>query len=122
MGTRSPRTWPQIGILFSGAAAVGYQILWQCQIALIVGCQSSFATLTVCAFIGGMAGGAALSGRMADQLTSRQAFSVLFAIEILTALTGLSSPSLLYGISQMGWSLALLGAFAFVAVGSFLWD
>ena len=120
MGIPSPRTWLHIGFLLSGAAVVGYQILWQCQIALIVGCQSSSATLTGCAFIGGMAGGAALSGRMADQLTSRQAFSVLFAMEILTALIGLIIPSLLHGISQMGWPLAILGApaFAFVAAGS----
>jgi spermidine synthase len=121
MGIPSPRTLLHIGFLLSGTAAVGYQILWQRQLALILGAQSSSATLTVCAFIGGLAGGAALSGRIADQLTSRQSFSLLFAVEILTALIGLSSPSLLHSISQAGWPLGLLGAIAFalVAVGSF---
>jgi spermidine synthase len=121
MGIPSPRTCLHIGFLLSGAAAVGYQILWQRQLSLILGSQSTSTSLTICAFIGGLASGAAVSGRIADHLPSRQTFSALLAIEILTALIGLNSPNILHGISQMGLPLALLGtlAFAFVTLGSF---
>jgi spermidine synthase len=121
MGILSPRTCLHIGFLLSGAAAVGYQILWQRQLALILGSQSSSATFTVCAFIGGLASGAAVSGKIADHLPSRQSFSILLAIETLTAVIGLNSPTLLHGISQIRGPIALLGtlAFALVALGAF---
>ena len=42
MGIPSPRTCLHIGFLLSGAAAVGYQILWQRQLSLILAACRAF--------------------------------------------------------------------------------
>ena len=122
MGIPSPRTCLYLGFLLSGTAAVGYQILWQRLLSLILGSQSSSATLTVCAFLGGLAGGAAFAGRVAEYLPPRRTFSFLLLIELLTAVIGLNSPAILHRISDTALPLPVLGALAFsvVALGSFL--
>jgi spermidine synthase len=122
MGIPSPRTCLFVGFLLSGTAAVGYQILWQRLLSLILGSQSSSATLTVCAFLAGLAGGAAFAGRVADYLPPRRTFSFLLLIELLTAVIGLNSPTILHHVSKTALPLPVLGALAFsvVALGSFL--
>ena len=54
--------------LLSGISGLIYQVLWQRQLALVFG-VSAYATATVlAAFMGGLALGGYVSGRVADQV------------------------------------------------------
>jgi len=74
----------------SGACGLVYQVLWVRQLSLIFG-TTSFAMATVLAsFMGGLALGSALAGRLADRLTSPlRAYGLL---ELAIALAALAIP------------------------------
>ena len=69
----------------SGLAGLIYEVSWTRLLTLYMGHTTAAASTVVAAFMGGLAGGALLGGRVAPRLTSRQA---LYAYVILESLVG----------------------------------
>jgi predicted membrane-bound spermidine synthase len=97
----------RIGIMFfaSGFAALVYQVLFAKQLALVFG-STATATFTVLAtFLGGMAIGSLIGGRLAVR-TNRPIAAYAFA-ELLIAVYCVLTPMLFAGIQQAYVALAL---------------
>jgi spermidine synthase len=76
--------------LFSGTAALIYEMVWMRWFRLLFGNTAYAASVTLCAFFAGLALGAALFGRRAG--TTRRPLAVYAVIEAAAALTALLVP------------------------------
>ncbi|MBN1356841.1 fused MFS/spermidine synthase [bacterium] len=56
-----------IGFMISGAAGLTYEVLWQRKLALIFGSTLPAVTVVLAAFMGGLAAGSFIFGRLADR-------------------------------------------------------
>lgn len=112
--------------LLSGVAGLVYEIVWSRLLALVMG-ATTFAIATVLvAFMGGLALGSYLAGRVADRI--RRPTRVYGVLEILIGLYGLSTPllfraavplyALLYDVAEQNF--AVLTAARFCLSGLFL--
>ncbi|MGY6632243.1 MAG: fused MFS/spermidine synthase [Alkalilacustris sp.] len=85
----SPRHLPLLGVLFvfSGAAALVYQVLWVRELGLLFGSTAEAAALTIAIFFAGIALGGWLFGRLAGRL--RRPLAAFGLVEIGVGLTAL---------------------------------
>jgi spermidine synthase len=86
---------PSLALLFflSGFSALIYQVLWLRLLSLVFGVTVHAASTVVAAFMGGLAVGSVLAGRLADRV--RRPLLWFGAVEVLIALSALaSSPAL----------------------------
>jgi spermidine synthase len=76
----------------SGAAALIYEITWTRLLALLFGHTTAAGSTVLAAFMGGLAVGAMLAGRLATRVSQAGALRAYAAIEILVALLALAVP------------------------------
>lgn len=114
----------QLLFLFSGATSLIWESLWSRQLHLLFG-TSQFAIATVlCAFMAGLAGGAAIAARYGDQ--QQQPLRSYAILEGLVGIFGLIFPFLLSGMEPLYLGLAgglppvAFGIIQFLMVGSLL--
>jgi spermidine synthase len=87
----------------SGISALIYEIIWARMLGLVVGTAVTAWASILVAYMGGMAFGSFLGGRIADRAPYPL---LLFAVcEFGIGLTGILSPSLFYGIRQLSIAL-----------------
>jgi spermidine synthase len=84
---------------FSGASALIYQIVWARMPGLIVGTAVTAWAAVLVAYMGGMALGYALGGRVADR--ERRPMLVFALCEAGIGLFGIAAPSVLHGIQRL---------------------
>src|SRR6187455_3232134 len=77
---------------WSGVAGLTYQVAWTRLMVLHVGHTTAAVTTVVAAFMGGLAIGAAVAGRVAARLTPRQALTAYAIIETAVAGYALALP------------------------------
>jgi spermidine synthase len=77
---------------FSGLAALIYQVTWTRLVTLQMGHTMAAASAVVAAFMGGLAAGAVLGGRMASAMMLRRALYAYAVLECLVAVTALILP------------------------------
>jgi len=82
--------------LFSGVAALCYEVVWIRLLSLTLSITVYALTTVLCAFMGGMGLGAALASRLADRV--RRPLLVFGLAEIGIAIAGLTVPSVLFGL------------------------
>ena len=109
MTRQAPRL---VALLFfvSGAVALGFEVVWARQLATVLGGATTSVAYVVALFMGGMALGYALGGRIAPRV--RRPVRIYGAVEIALALLGLGASHLLPGLSPGG---AWLGAALLIA-------
>jgi spermidine synthase len=76
----------------SGMAGLMYEVTWTRLLTLYVGHTTAAASAVVAAFLGGLAIGASLGGRLADRLEPRQCLRGYVALEIFVAVIALLVP------------------------------
>jgi len=97
-------------LLFFGSGASGliYQVVWMRALTLTLSVTVYAVTTVLCAFMGGLALGAFLAGRLADRL--ERPLLVFGLVEIGVGLTGIAAPRVLLGLGPAyGWLAANLG-------------
>ena len=87
--------------LLSGAAALVYEVVWARMLTLQMGSTVTAVGTVLAAFMGGMAGGALLAGRIAPGLERRQALRGYAALELLIAACALLVPLALAGLRPL---------------------
>lgn len=87
----------------SGVAALVYQVLWLRLLSLVFGVTIYAASTVLAAFMGGLALGSAMAGRVADRL--RRPLFWFGVVELLIAVTALATPLALEGVKR-AWVLA----------------
>ena len=87
-----PRLVLTSALVLSGAAALIYETIWTRQLALLMGHTVAAATCVLAAFMLGLAGGAALIGRIAVRLTPVAALRTYAAVEVLIGVLALLLP------------------------------
>src|SRR5277367_2847115 len=116
-------------LLFSGAAALIYQVLWIRQLSLVVGIEVYSITVAVSAFFAGLAAGGAVFGRLAHRWTCPlllysllEAGVALFGVSVTIALAHSAEPfvALQTRAGLLAWLLPflLVGAPAFLMGGT----
>jgi spermidine synthase len=110
----------------SGVAALIYQVLWLRLLSLVFGVTIYAASTVLAAFMGGLALGSAMAGRLADRL--RRPLLWFGVVELLIALTALATPLALEGVKRayllaqpvMPESVALVTVFRFLGSSAVL--
>ena len=87
--------------LLSGAAALVYEVVWARLLTLQMGSTVTAVGTVLAAFMGGMAGGALLAGRIAPGLERRQALRGYAVLELLIATCALLVPLALAGLRPL---------------------
>ena len=85
----------------SGAAALVYEVVWSRLLVLHMGNTVAATGTVLAAFMGGLAGGAALGGRFAFRLSRRQALSLYALLECAIAGCALLVPVALTGLQPV---------------------
>ena len=91
------RTLSYLLFLFSGFAALVYQVTWTRQVATVFGSTSESTGVVLAVFMAGLALGGVVIGRIADRV--RHPFLVFAVLEGILGLYGLAAPLLFKGIS-----------------------
>jgi spermidine synthase len=86
-----------LAFFLSGAAALGYELLWTRLLALSLGSETLGVLATLAGFFGGMALGAAALHRRAE--TTRDPVRLFIILELVAAGFALASPHLLHALS-----------------------
>lgn len=92
------RSWPQeavpfVGLAFSGAAGLIYEVVWSRAMAALFGSVVTATGTLLALFMGGMAFGAAFGGRWAGR--TRRPLLAFGAVEIAVGVLALATPALL---------------------------
>lgn len=85
----------------SGLAGLIYEVSWTRLVTLYMGHTIAAASTVVAAFMGGLAGGSALGGRLAVRLTRGQALWTYVALESVVVLVALVLPSELSALTPL---------------------
>jgi spermidine synthase len=102
----SPRSAIILLYFFSGASALIYEIIWARMLGLLVGTAVTAWAAVLVAYMGGMALGSFLGGRVADRVT--RPLLVFALCEAGIGLSGIASPSIVHCIQQFCAALPLL--------------
>jgi spermidine synthase len=81
-----------IAYTFSGLAGLVYEVTWTRLLTLYIGHTTAAASAVVAAFLGGLAIGAAVGGRIASSLSPRQCLQAYAGLEIVVAVLALLLP------------------------------
>ena len=73
----------------SGLAGLVYEVTWTRLLTLYLGHTTAAASVVVAAFLGGLAIGAAIGGRLASSWTPRRCLQAYVALEIAVAICAL---------------------------------
>lgn len=106
----SPAAWAALLALFfsSGAAGLVYEIVWMRLLSLTLSVTVFAVTTVLCAFMGGLALGAAIAGRVAGRV-ERPLF-VYGLVEATLALVALATPPVLFHLgAPYAWLYRALG-------------
>src|SRR5689334_6535682 len=76
----------------SGLAGLMYEVAWTRLLTLYIGHTTAAASAVVAAFLGGLALGAAVGGRVASTFTARRALHAYVALEIAVAICAVLLP------------------------------
>jgi spermidine synthase len=94
-----------LALACSGAAALIYEVTWTRQLGLVMGHTVAAATAVLAAFMGGMAAGAVLAGRVAPRFTRVQSLYAYAALEGIIALFAIALPlELRWFESPLAWA------------------
>ena len=85
----------------SGAAALVYEVVWSRLLVLQMGSTVAAIGTVLAAFMGGLAGGAALGGRFAFRLSRQQALRLYALLECVIAACALLVPVALSGLQPL---------------------
>jgi spermidine synthase len=97
----------------SGAAGLVYEVIWLRLLSLTLSVTVYATTTVLCAFMGGLALGAALAGRIADRL--ERPLLAYGLVELGVAATGLLIPTLLFNLAPAYvWSYQHFGGTGFL--------
>ena len=88
-----PRQTFLLAYLASGAAGLLYEVAWARLLTLYLGHSTAAVSTVLAAFMGGLAAGAAMGGRVAPRLPSARALRAYAALEIGVALLALLLPA-----------------------------
>ena len=89
----------------SGFAGLVYEVAWTRLLTPYMGHSTAAAGTVVAAFMGGLAAGAALGGRVASRLTRRRALFGYAALELVVGIAALTMPFALRAIGPvLGWA------------------
>src|SRR5688572_13413946 len=89
----------------SGFAGLVYEVAWTRLLTLYMGHSTAAVSTVVAAFMGGLAAGAALGGRVAGRLTRRRALYGYAALELVVVFAALAMPFALRAIGPVfGWA------------------
>jgi predicted membrane-bound spermidine synthase len=103
--------------LGSGASGLVYQVVWMRALTLTLSVTVFAVTTVLCAFMGGLALGAFLGGRLADRL--ERPLLVFGAVELGIGLCGLAVPHALFALAPAyGWLAASLSGAEVALVGA----
>ncbi len=86
------RAFARAAFLLSGVAGLTFEIVWMRHLGFALGATTLAVATTTAAYMGGLALGSHLGGKLADRLTRPLAF--YGAVEIAIGLTGLAIPAL----------------------------
>ncbi|HYN09901.1 MAG TPA: fused MFS/spermidine synthase [Vicinamibacterales bacterium] len=86
-------------LLFSGVCALVYQVLWLRLLSLTFGVTTHAASTVLASFMGGLALGSFVAGRLADRV--RQPLFLFGAVELLIGLCALATPAALSGVHHL---------------------
>jgi predicted membrane-bound spermidine synthase len=106
----SPAAWAALLALFfsSGAAGLVYEIVWMRLLSLTLSVTVFAVTTVLCAFMGGLALGAAIAGRVAPRV--RRPLLVYGLVEAALALVALATPPVLFHLGPpYAWLYRVLG-------------
>ena len=124
-GELSPAAWPivQAVFLFSGFAALLYQMIWQRVLTLFGGADVYSVTLIVSAFMAGLGLGSLAGGHVADRLSLRRRLQAFALSELAVGGFGAVSVWILYDVLYARLGPVSLPAWATAAVlfGVLLW-
>lgn len=87
--------------LLSGSAALIYEVVWARLLTLHMGSTAAAVGTVLAAFMGGMAGGAMVAGRLAPGLSRRQALRGYATLEVIIAACALLVPLTLAGLRPL---------------------
>ncbi|HEX7779496.1 MAG TPA: fused MFS/spermidine synthase [Vicinamibacterales bacterium] len=79
----------------SGAAGLIYEVVWTRQLTLLMGHTTAAASAVLAAFMGGLAIGAAIAGRLATRVPERRALQIYGLLELVVAASALLVPVML---------------------------
>src|SRR5262245_17117667 len=85
--------------LLSGASGLMYEVVWMRQLSLVLSVTVYAVTTVLCAFMGGLALGAAVGGVMADR--TRRPLLAYGAIELVIGLSGIAIPWILFNLGPL---------------------
>jgi MFS family permease len=89
----------------SGTAALVYEVVWTRLLTLHLGHSTAAASTVVAAFMGGLAVGSLLGGRVAARLTRGQSLYAYVGLECFVGLTAIVVPYELGALAPLlGWS------------------
>jgi spermidine synthase len=92
-GDRSSSRLFAVALMFSGIAALVYQVLWVRQLGLVVGVEVYSITLAIGAFFAGLGAGSAAFGRVSDRVSSPA--RLYAALEVAIAVSAVTTTLLL---------------------------
>lgn len=119
-------TWslPALYVL-SGAAALILEVTWSRLLTLQLGHTTGATSTVLAAFMGGLALGAALGGRVAERVDRKRALRVYAALEVIVAVSALILPFVLnafdpllawaYADGEGGWRFGVVRVIASLA-------
>jgi spermidine synthase len=89
----------------SGLAGLVYEVSWTRLLTLHMGHTTAAASTVVAAFMGGLAAGAAIGGRLVTRLTPRACLLAYIALEAIVALSAIALPYELNALEPLlGWA------------------
>src|SRR4029077_10585352 len=100
--------WPFLAAyLCSGFAGLIYEVSWTRLATLYMGHTTAAASTVVAAFMGGLAGGAAIGGYLAVRLSPRQALWAYAGLELVVVIVALVLPLELAALTPLlRWAYA----------------
>ena len=105
-------------LLFSGASALVYQIVWLRLLSLTFGVTVYAASTVLAAFMGGLCIGSLAAGRLADRTT--RPLRLFAVVELLIGLCALSAPFVLAGVHRFYVTISGTGSPAVDLLVSFV--
>jgi spermidine synthase len=91
----------------SGLGGLIYEVTWTRMFALYIGHTTAATSTVLAAFMGGLAVGSALAGRVASRFTPRQALAAYVALEAFVVAAVVATPALLAGLTPaLRWAYA----------------
>lgn len=90
----------------SGLAGLIYEVVWGRSLVLIFGSTTNSLVATISAFLGGLALGSFLAGKIVDRLPSRQLLRGYSLLELGVGLTALATPGLFGLVKTLYWQFS----------------